>query len=254
MSTKRTFGLVGDYGETDSEEEEEEEKRVKTESVPEEEQEEEVKEGRVRSVWDGVRKEYEDSSLMYKFVTEGEEGTNVGVCPGGGTLSEEARQTLYKEALEASLQNVHQRRTAEEQVLELEIRAIQSDIQEQRKRMIEIVLYVYAKPAASSRTESFAIFKEDLEKVRDIEALVDMKFGDFEAALSEKRRCPAVVRLRTKPWVAKKLRGKFEGSSREKLFDRVREVEGGRVDIVNAQHGGEVPRVFAELGLSMQSV
>ena len=119
-------------------------------------------------------------------------------------------------------------------------------------RTIELVLYVYARPAGPTEQESLAVFKREVERVRDIETLVAMRFGDFRAALDESKRSPALVRLRARPWAAKKLRGKFEGVSRDRLWERVRGMEGNTVDVTNAQHGAEVPRAFVQMGLVEQ--
>lgn len=96
MSSKRTFGLVGDYGgdssdeetmttdsgEVDSAKQDEgyfvkkklrveadpgDEANHESESLPQQQQQQQTK-----SKWDGVRIEYEDSSLMYKYTQVGE--------------------------------------------------------------------------------------------------------------------------------------------------------------------------------------
>ena len=71
-------------------------------------------------------------------------------------------------------------------------------------------MFVFAKPAAPTPEQSFTIFKEAAESVKDIEELVAMRFADFEVAAREGKRAPAVVRLKTKPWAGKRLRGRLE--------------------------------------------
>ena len=71
-------------------------------------------------------------------------------------------------------------------------------------------MFVFAKPAAPTPEQSFTIFKEAAESVKDIEELVAMRFADFETAAREGKRAPAVVRLKTKPWAGKRLRGRLE--------------------------------------------
>merc|ERR1712223_1984179 len=74
---------------------------------------------------------------MYKYVTEDEienrpeATTNVA---SGVALSDEARQTIYKEAYEASLYHRNEKKNAEQQALDWEIAQIQNDIEDQRKR------------------------------------------------------------------------------------------------------------------------
>lgn len=82
MSLKRTFGLVGDYGSDSDEEEEVLEKKTKTSEIDPVEPEinnetrgsdpEPSTEPPKCSKWSNVRQEYEDSSLMYKFVLDSE--------------------------------------------------------------------------------------------------------------------------------------------------------------------------------------
>jgi len=88
MSQKRTFGLVCDYGSGNSDDEDEEvdTKKTKTDEIdsPLKGVSEETdtntnntEETEVRnSKWAGVRQEYEDSSLMYKYVIDNEKSEN----------------------------------------------------------------------------------------------------------------------------------------------------------------------------------
>jgi len=145
---KRGFGLVGDYGSDLSSSSDEEGEAVKKKAKNQEQssqdvdpveerqrrEQERLKE-READKWAGVRKEYDDSSLMYKYVTEDENrpeaATNVA---SGVALSDEARQTIYKEAYEASLYHRNEKKNAEQQALDWEIAQIQNDIEDQRKR------------------------------------------------------------------------------------------------------------------------
>merc|ERR1712210_299518 len=85
--------------------------------------------------WAGVRKEYDDSSLMYKYVTEDESRPELAATEvPSSDLSAEARQTIYKEAYEASLYQRNEKKNADQQALDWEIAQIQTDIEDQRKR------------------------------------------------------------------------------------------------------------------------
>eukprot|EP00092_Neocalanus_flemingeri_P014107 GFUD01015216.1.p1 GENE.GFUD01015216.1~~GFUD01015216.1.p1 ORF type:complete len:279 (+),score=111.96 GFUD01015216.1:42-878(+) len=86
MSLKRTFGLVGDYGSSESEDEETKEHAEKkskqplkevTKKIDNVEGEEHANDSAaaapaISSKWEGVRQEYEDSSFMYKYIQETE--------------------------------------------------------------------------------------------------------------------------------------------------------------------------------------
>merc|ERR1712192_329615 len=83
----------------------------------------------------GVRKEYDDSSLMYKYVTEDESRPEIATTEVAcSELSAEARQTIYKEAYEASLYQRNEKKNADQQALDWEVAQIQADIEDQRKR------------------------------------------------------------------------------------------------------------------------
>ena len=86
-------------------------------------------------------------------------------------------------------------------------------------------MFVFAKPAAPTPEQSFTIFKEAAESVKDIEELVAMRFADFDTAAREGKRAPAVVRLKTKPWAGKRLRGRLEvrivNDSLERFFSPI---------------------------------
>lgn len=67
-----------------------------------------------------MRKEYDDSSLMYKYVTEDENRPEAtSTVTSGVALSDEARQTIYKEAYEASLYHRNEKKNAEQQVFRI---------------------------------------------------------------------------------------------------------------------------------------
>ena len=88
MASKRTFGLVSDYGDSDSEDENIEnekksspekfgrlvEKNTESETRGTEEKTEdetvETEAASKRSKWSGVRTEYETSSLMYRYTQD----------------------------------------------------------------------------------------------------------------------------------------------------------------------------------------
>ena len=92
MSLKRTFGLVGDYGSSSEDENDMVEERAEKKSKQPTSQDaqriidsvdkEEVEIENDREVphpsskWEGVRKEYEDSALMFKYIQDTEEEEN----------------------------------------------------------------------------------------------------------------------------------------------------------------------------------
>jgi len=147
MAEKRGFGLVGDYGsDLSSSSSDEEGDTVKKKAKKEEENKvdhieerkqkelERLKE-KERDRWAAVRKEYDDSSLMYKYVTEDESRPEITTTEvASSELSAEARQTIYKEAYEASLYQRNEKKNADQQALDWEIAQIQNDIEDQRKR------------------------------------------------------------------------------------------------------------------------
>ena len=63
-------------------------------------------------------------------------------------------------------------------------------------RTLELVLFVFAKPAAQTEEESFAIFKKESEKTKDIETLVAMRFGDFKTAVRDDRGVGGFLRFK----------------------------------------------------------
>merc|ERR1719278_1036491 len=72
---------------------------------------------------------------MYKYVTEDESRPELAATEvPSSDLSAEARQTIYKEAYEASLYQRNEKKNADQQALDWEIAQIQTDIEDQRKR------------------------------------------------------------------------------------------------------------------------
>jgi len=147
MADKRGFGLVGDYGSdsSSSSDEEGETGKKKAKKQAEETKVDQIEERKRKEQkrlserecdrWAGVRKEYDDSSLMYKYVTEDDSRPEIAATEvPSSELSAEARQTIYKEAYEASLYQRNEKKNADQQALDWEIAQIQTDIKDQRKR------------------------------------------------------------------------------------------------------------------------
>jgi len=152
MAEKRGFGLVGDYGsDLGSSSSDEEGDTVKKKAKNAEENKVDQFEDRKqkelkrlsekeRDRWAGVRKEYDDSSLMYKYVTEDESRPETATTEVvSSELSAEARQTIYKEAYEASLYQRNEKKNADQQALDWEVAQIQADIEDQRKRLVKLL-------------------------------------------------------------------------------------------------------------------
>lgn len=169
MTTKRTFGLVGDYG-SDSEGENEgsseqaeqgqEEKEAVhgylVEKAPKLNESTPTPTEQSWSKWQGVRKEYDDSSLMYKF-TQDLDDENIDSKTSNEKKSEdtavaddnvpnrtstgEIEPNIPVEKTEQFKQMVaeHRRRDQElkekeQAALDWEIREIQNEIEEERKK------------------------------------------------------------------------------------------------------------------------
>jgi len=182
---KRGFGLVGDYGSDLSSSSDEEGEAVKKKAKNQEQssqdvdpveerqrrEQERLKE-READKWAAVRKEYDDSSLMYKYVTEDENrpeaATNVA---SGVALSDEARQTIYKEAYEASLYHRNEKKNAEQQALDWEIAQIQNDIEDQRKRWEAV--YSSDEEAEAGGAETQAVVKDMKRREAAVAAVVE---------------------------------------------------------------------------------
>jgi len=182
--SKRTFGLVGDYGDSDSESESEvdaptSDKKSKSEENLEIKDNFETEENEgsvelknvdnappVNSKWAGVRQEYENSSLMYKFVSEEEERTadtpavaddksldgeqDIEINktnsdsekreiktdkPSNESPKQQSKEldNYYKTSFEASLQQINEQRRREQMALEWEIAQIKGEISSERK-------------------------------------------------------------------------------------------------------------------------
>jgi len=231
MSLKRTFGLVGDYGSSSEDEndmEEEEETAVKkSKQQPTEEQdaqaiiesvdEVEVEGDKVGEVpphsskWEGVRKEYEDSALMYKYIqdTEEEEKTDkdksseaikkpasedvaidaekaaadalaaadavlksVAVKEGEAVKTvlddPEAKAKYYKAIYEESLKEEQAKKAMEEAARDWEIREIQREIEDERKKWDAVW-----SDDEGEGAESEAVCKDQKRRVNVLQAVID---------------------------------------------------------------------------------
>ena len=155
MASKRTFGLVSNYGDSDSEDEEaniEAEKKTspekfgrlveeKTETPAEETGETET--ASKRSKWSGVRAEYETSSLMYQY-TQDLEGERQSVTAALAEADKvvQSRQPEkaveesehYKELFAQQLAREQHKAAQEQAALDWEIQEIQKEIAEERKK------------------------------------------------------------------------------------------------------------------------
>lgn len=152
MASKRTFGLVSDYGGSDSEEE--------TENIEEEKKASPEKSGRLvetkaeaageetetaskRSKWSGVRTEYETSSLMYQY-TQDMEDQQQSVTAALAEADKVVQSSKPDPAVEESehfqqmvaeqLVREKDKATQEQSALDWEIREIQKEIAEERKK------------------------------------------------------------------------------------------------------------------------
>jgi len=226
MTSKRTFGLVGDYGGDSSDDED------KNGSVPGPGGNEVVEKnsehgylvqkipkldtaansntttssskeealGVTRSKWDGVRTEYDDSSLMYKFTQDlADEETNtpsvqkkvdpkaadeaakkalaaaddvlksVSGDPAAISIPPEAEQSEYfKQLVEAEKRREKDKADREQAALDWEIREIQKDIEEERKRWDG----VYSDEEGDG-AETEAVFKDQRRRNDVIQAVLD---------------------------------------------------------------------------------
>ena len=158
MASKRTFGLVSDYGGSDSEEENEnieDEKKTspekfgrlvekktepsRTEAEPAEDRETASK----RSKWSGVRTEYETSSLMYQYTQHLEESPQ-SVTTALAEADKVVEASKPEEAVEESehyqqmfaqqLAREKDKAAREQAALDWEIREIQKEIAEERQK------------------------------------------------------------------------------------------------------------------------
>ena len=162
MASKRTFGLVCDYGDSDSEDENIEEEKitnpekfgslVESRTEPSETEENKAEESEPvvkRSKWEGVRAEYEDSSLMYKYTQDLEDQTEAGksvnqALAAADSLLQSSQSSkpekpveeseLYKELYAQQLKREEEKKAREQAALEWEVREIQKEIAEERKK------------------------------------------------------------------------------------------------------------------------
>jgi len=224
MSLKRTFGLVGDYGSSSEDEDsvESPEKKVKILADTEEENDlrndseevpniNEVTSEKLitSSKWEGVRKEYEDSSLMFKYIQDTEEeqaSKDTGEVLSGHELltnekskidpekaaadalaaadaviqsvsvnnmktvldDPESKAKYYKEVYEEKLKEEQAKKAVEEAARDWEIKEIQREIEEERKKW----------DAAWSDdegegAESEAVFKDQKRRETVLQAVID---------------------------------------------------------------------------------
>jgi len=232
MSMKRTFGLVGDYGSSsDSEDEDREVNHIKekkpkdtdssikvnppppkSESVAEPELEAKVIVNEsvnlppppASSKWAGVRKEYEDTSLMFKYIQETDEDTasidkqdvnnkntvidaekaaaeaiaaadaalassKQTTVPTKNALDDpKAKSEYYQKVYEETLKAEQAKKATEEAARDWEIREIQREIEEERRKW----------DAAWSDdegegAESEAVFKDQKRRASVLQQVID---------------------------------------------------------------------------------
>ena len=161
MASKRTFGLVSDYGGSDSEEEQENiedekkaspekfgrlvEKNTETNRTEAKTAEKtvETQEASKRSKWSGVRTEYETSSLMYQYTQDLEEGPQ-SVTAALAEADKVVQASKPEQAVEESehyqqlfaqqLAREKDKAAREQAALDWEIREIQKEISEERQK------------------------------------------------------------------------------------------------------------------------
>merc|ERR1711892_1056368 len=181
MSLKRTFGLVGDYGCGSSSEDEEEIAEKKKVKQPVEDPKDSIEseddhidseknnpsEATVSAKWKGVRKEYEDSSLMFKCIQDTEKEDAAEALKGSsddclkiveGKKNEvnaekaasdalaaadavktalddpEAKAKYFKAVYEEKLKEEQAKKALEEATRDWEIKEIQREIEDERKK------------------------------------------------------------------------------------------------------------------------
>lgn len=225
MSLKRTFGLVGDYGSSSEDENEtaagegRAEKKSKqptsqdAQIIIESVDHEEVAVENVSEVpphsskWEGVRKEYEDSALMFKYIQDTEEDENKdkpsdaavkkpvsedvaidaekaaadALAAADAVLKSAAEKEVktvlddpvakakyYKAIYEESLKEEQAKKAMEEAARDWEIQEIQREIEDERKKW----------DAAWSDdegegAESEAVCKDQKRRVNVLQAVID---------------------------------------------------------------------------------
>ena len=195
MASKRTFGLVSDYGGSDSEEEQENiedekkaspekfgrlvEKKAETSRTEAKTAEKtlETQEASKRSKWSGVRTEYETSSLMYQYTQNLEESPQ-SVTAALAEADKVAQSSKPEAAVEESehyqqlfaqqLAREKDKAAREEAALNWEIREIQKEIAEERKRWDGVW-----SDEEGEGAESQAIFHDQKRRNDVLQAVID---------------------------------------------------------------------------------
>lgn len=199
MASKRTFGLVSNYGGSDSEDEEENiedekktnpekfgslvlvEKRSKPSETEDTAQEEAGPDG-MRSKWEGVRTEYEDSSLMYKYTQDLEvsqddrqpQSVSEALAAADSVLQsgqpEKAVEDseYYKELFAQQLKREKEKKAREQAALEWEVREIQKEIADERKKWEGVW-----SDEEGEGAETEAIFQDQKRRNDVLQAVID---------------------------------------------------------------------------------
>ena len=193
MASKRTFGLVSDYGGSDSEEETENIEEEKTAASPEKVRrlaepnteasksdttaEEETEAASKRSKWSGVRTEYETSSLMYQY-TQDMEDPHQSVTAALAEADKVVQSSKAEPAVEESehyqqmfaqqLAREKDKAAQEQAALDWEIREIQNEIAEERKKWDGVW-----SDEEGEGAESQAIFQDQQRRNDVLQAVID---------------------------------------------------------------------------------
>ena len=195
MASKRTFGLVSDYGGSDSEDEHEDiedekktspekfgrlvEKNTETSQTEAKtaekklsERQEEIK----RSKWSGVRTEYETSSLMYQYTQdlEGPQSVTAALAEADKVAQSSKPEAAveesehYQQLFAQQLAREKDKAAREEAALNWEIREIQKEIAEERKRWDGVW-----SDEEGEGAESQAIFHDQKRRNDVLQAVID---------------------------------------------------------------------------------
>ena len=195
MASKRTFGLVSDYGGSDSEDEQEnieDEKKTspekfgrlvekntetsqteaKTAEKKLSDRQEEIK----RSKWSGVRTEYETSSLMYQYTQdlEGPQSVTAALAEADKVAQSSKPEAAveesehYQQLFAQQLAREKDKAAREEAALNWEIREIQKEIAEERKRWDGVW-----SDEEGEGAESQAIFHDQKRRNDALQAVID---------------------------------------------------------------------------------
>ena len=195
MASKRTFGLVSDYGGSDSEDEHEDiedekktspekfgrlvEKNTETSQTEAKtaekklsERQEEIK----RSKWSGVRTEYETSSLMYQYTQdlEGPQSVTIALAEADKVAQSSKPEAAveesehYQQLFAQQLAREKDKAAREEAALNWEIREIQKEIAEERKRWDGVW-----SDEEGEGAESQAIFHDQKRRNDALQAVID---------------------------------------------------------------------------------